>query len=62
MTTMARHHHHVSAGGVNLVHLATGVVNAFVVETSHQSTAPTAAADLIDRCGIQIDPIFHALA
>ena len=59
---MTRHHDHIRAGGLDLVKLAPGVENSFLIISVYQCAAPASAADLVHLVGVQVDPVFHALA
>lgn len=62
VTAVARHHHHVGAGGPNLIHFTAGVVDPLVVKAGHQSTTTATAANLIIRGGVKVHPVLYTLA
>ncbi len=61
MATVAGHDHHPGARSVDLLHLATAIVDAFFVVPAGERTAASAAANLVLTAGVQINPIFQAL-
>jgi len=61
MAAVAGYHDGVGTGGLDLFHLTPAVVDAFLIVARHQGATPTATAELIHACRVEIDPIFHAL-
>jgi hypothetical protein len=61
MTAMAGNNKHFRATGPDLIHLFSGVKNAFFVVACYQRTATAATTDLIHAGWIQIHPVLHAL-
>jgi len=59
VAAMARHHHHIGAGGADLIHFTAGVVNPLISKAGDQGAATAATADLVVRCWIEINPLFY---
>ena len=58
---MAGNNKHFCATGPDLIHLFSGVKNAFFVVACDQRTATAATTDLIHAGWIEIHPVMHAL-
>jgi hypothetical protein len=61
VTAMTGDNQHFGAAGSDLIHLFSGVKNAFFVVACYQRATAAAATNLIHTGWIKINPVFHAL-
>ncbi len=61
MTAVAGNHDGIRTRGLDLLHFATTIIDAFLIVTGDQGAAAAAAAELIHARGVEVDPILDAL-
>ena len=61
MAAVARQYQHPGTRCTDLLHFTAAIEDPFVVVSRCQRTAATAATDLVQPVGVQIDPILQAL-